>query len=82
MAETDLLETIELHLVEHRITPARFGRAVVRDPRFVFDLRAGRKPRKKMLTKVSAYLASLRHLFVNGVAQDEQQDRDDNGKPE
>jgi hypothetical protein len=29
---------------------------VVRDPRFVEDLRAGRKPRPRTMEKVSAYL--------------------------
>lgn len=59
MYKTDLLEKIEQHLLDQRISPARFGRVAVRDPRFVFDLRAGRKPRKKMLARVSAFLTKF-----------------------
>lgn len=55
--KSDLLEKIERHLLERPTTAARFGRAAVHDPRFVFDLRKGRKPRRKTRAKVSAYLA-------------------------
>lgn len=34
-----LLDKIERHLVEHRISATRFGRRAVGDPRFVLDLR-------------------------------------------
>lgn len=55
--DTQLLEQIEQYLVQAKLSPTRFGRIVVRDPRFVEDLRAGRKPRLRTLEKVSAYLA-------------------------
>jgi len=36
--------------------PTRFGRDVVGDPRFVFDLRNGRDPRPATVARVRAYL--------------------------
>ena len=38
------------------VAPTRFGREVVGDPRFVFDLRNGRDPRPQTVAKVRAYL--------------------------
>ena len=38
------------------MTPARFGREAVRDPRFVFDLRNGRDPGRRIARRVCAYL--------------------------
>ena len=35
---------------------ARFGREAMKDPRFVFDLRNGREPRKRTVERVRAYL--------------------------
>jgi 2,4-dienoyl-CoA reductase-like NADH-dependent reductase (Old Yellow Enzyme family) len=52
-----LLERIEKHLKSRRMPPTRFGRAVVGDPRFVFDLRDGREPRTATVERVLAYLA-------------------------
>lgn len=40
-----LLLRIERYLRRSRMKPTKFGRTVVRDPRFVFDLRQGREPR-------------------------------------
>jgi 2,4-dienoyl-CoA reductase-like NADH-dependent reductase (Old Yellow Enzyme family) len=54
--EAQLLEQIEQYLVRTQLSPTRFGRMVVHDPRFVEDLRAGRKPRLQTMEKVSAYL--------------------------
>jgi hypothetical protein len=51
-----LLERIEKHLKETHMSPSRFGRRAVGDPRFVMDLRAGRKPRLRTLRKVESYL--------------------------
>lgn len=53
----DLLEQIEVYLERARIAPSRFGRIVVGDPRFVDDLRQGRRPRRRTLERVQAYLA-------------------------
>lgn len=52
-----LLEWIESHLKDQRISATRFGRQAVGDPRFVLDLRNGRKPRRKTVARLEAYLA-------------------------
>lgn len=52
-----LLQRVEQHIKATRTPPTRFGRECVGDPRFVFDLRAGREPRSATVTKVERYLA-------------------------
>jgi hypothetical protein len=52
-----LLEWIESHLKDQQISATRFGRQAVGDPRFVLDLRNGRKPRRKTVARLEAYLA-------------------------
>ena len=52
----DLLPRIERYLRRTKMKPAVFGRAAVRDPRFVFDLRMGREPRIKTMRRVHAWL--------------------------
>lgn len=52
----DLLRRIERYLKRSRTSPTRFGREAVRDPRFVFDLRMGRMPRRQVERRVKAYL--------------------------
>ena len=47
---------IELHLRRSRMSPTRFGREVLDDPRFVFDLRRGREMREKTRARVRAWL--------------------------
>lgn len=54
-----LLDKIERHLVENRISATRFGRRAVGDPRFVLDLRKGRRPRRRTLERLSAYLGQF-----------------------
>jgi hypothetical protein len=54
-----LLRRIERHLRQSGTPPTRFGRDVVHDPRFVFDLRNGREPRPATATRVAAYLDAL-----------------------
>lgn len=49
---------VEKHLKTWRIPPTRFGRDVVGDPRFVFDLRDGREPRLRTERRVRAYIAT------------------------
>jgi hypothetical protein len=53
-----LLDRIECHLRESRMSATRFGRRAVGDPRFVLDLRLGRRPRRRTIEKVETYLAS------------------------
>lgn len=52
----ELLDRIERHLKETHISATRFGRRAVGDPRFVLDLRTGRRPRRRTLERVEAYL--------------------------
>lgn len=54
-----LLRRIERHLRASGTPPTRFGREVVHDPRFVFDLRNGREPRPATIAHVAAYLDRL-----------------------
>lgn len=51
-----LLRRIERHLDATGMPPTRFGRETVGDPRFVFDLRAGRVPRAETTRRVVAWL--------------------------
>lgn len=51
-----LLRRIERYLRKSRIAASRFGRLAARDPRFVFDLRLGRRPRRATIVRVSAWL--------------------------
>lgn len=52
----ELLERIEAHLRHTHMAATRFGRRAVGDPRFVLDLRMGRRPRRRTLGKVETYL--------------------------
>ncbi|MCA1654362.1 MAG: hypothetical protein LC656_09370 [Sphingomonadales bacterium] len=51
-----LLRDIERYIRNKDTTAARFGRDVVRDPRFVFDLRNGREPRPSTEARVRQFL--------------------------
>jgi len=51
-----LLRRIERYLALSKTTPTRFGREVMRDPRFVFDLRRGRRPNPTTLNRAAAWL--------------------------
>ena len=53
----NLLLTVERHLRCQSVAPSRFGREVAGDPRFVFDLRRGREPRKITRDRVLAFIA-------------------------
>jgi hypothetical protein len=53
----ELLEQIEAYIERVRIAPSRFGRMALGDPRFVDDLRSGRKPRRKTQERVQAFLS-------------------------
>ena len=55
-----LLAHVEKHLRHQGATPASFGRAAVGDPSFVFELRRGRDPRPRTVTKVLAYIEAHR----------------------
>lgn len=51
-----LLSEVEKFLRISKIPAARFGREVMHDPRFVFDLRKGREPRDRTINRVRAFL--------------------------
>lgn len=51
-----LLSEVEKFLRSNKIPAARFGREVMHDPRFVFDLRNGREPRDRTIHRVRAFL--------------------------
>ena len=51
-----LLHAIEKRLLAARMTPSRFGRLAVNDPRLVFDLRSGRELRGPTEARVRAFL--------------------------
>ena len=54
-----LLREVEKFLRATEVAPTRFGREVVGDPRFVFDLRNGREPRPQTDERVRAYLEAI-----------------------
>ena len=51
-----LLREVEQFLRLTNIPPARFGREVMGDPRFVFDLRNGREPRPRTIARIRRFL--------------------------
>ena len=51
-----LLNRIERFLAHTETAPTTFSRAATHDPRFVFDLRNGRRPRPATAARVHAWL--------------------------
>lgn len=51
-----LLRSVERFLHQTGMAPTRFGRAAVRDPRLVFDLRNGREPGERMKRRVEHFM--------------------------
>jgi 2,4-dienoyl-CoA reductase-like NADH-dependent reductase (Old Yellow Enzyme family) len=54
----ELLEQVESYLARTNVPPSTFGRMVIGDPRFVEDLRSGRKPRRGTQQRVREYLSA------------------------
>jgi hypothetical protein len=54
-----VLREVEKFLKRSETAPTRFGRDVVGDPRFVFDLRKGREPRPRTVARVRAFLEAV-----------------------
>ena len=52
----ELLEQVESYLARTKVPPSTFGRMALGDPRFVDDLRAGRRLRRKTQERVRCYL--------------------------
>lgn len=55
----ELLEQIESYLKTTGIPPSKFGRIAVGDPRFVGDLRMGRRPRRRTHERIRAFLGEV-----------------------
>ena len=55
-----LLREVESFLRQNDTAPTTFGREVMGDPRFVFDLRNGRDPRPSTVARVRAFLELAR----------------------
>ncbi|MBK5265312.1 MAG: hypothetical protein JJE34_08805 [Alphaproteobacteria bacterium] len=51
-----LLRSVERFLRQSGMAPTRFGRAAVRDPRLVFDMRNGREPGERMKRRVEHFM--------------------------
>lgn len=52
----DILDMIERFLEAHDMNPSAFGRQVMGDPNFVFDLRTGRDLRRSTEKKIRTYI--------------------------
>lgn len=53
-----LLRTIEIYLRRTGMTPTRFGRDAVQDPRLIHDMKRGREPGRVMTERVLAFIES------------------------
>ena len=51
-----LLQRIDRYIRLSDTSPSRFGRDAVGDPGFVFGLRNGREPRRRMMKRITTYL--------------------------
>ncbi|HEV2867084.1 MAG TPA: hypothetical protein VGX37_11275 [Allosphingosinicella sp.] len=51
-----LLLIVERYLRRSRLHPTRFGREAMGDPRFVFDLRNGRRPSPRTVARALAWI--------------------------
>lgn len=59
MTQTEqFLNEIESFLERTGMKPAAFGKAAVKDPSFVRDLRAGRSPSLALVDRVNEFMAS------------------------
>lgn len=52
-----LIQRIERHMRENRMSPTRFGREAIGDPNLVTQLRNGRELRARTLQRLIDYLA-------------------------
>lgn len=51
-----ILRSIEQYCVDHGVAPTMFGRAAVKDPRLVGDLRLGRQPKPETVNRIASYI--------------------------
>jgi hypothetical protein len=54
----ELLRRVEEFLKRSGMTPTRFGRQAVRDPRLVFDMRKGREPHRRLARRIADFIDS------------------------
>ncbi len=54
--DVPLIRSIERFLRENAMPPTLFGRRAMRDPRFVFDLRQGRQPGRRVQCKAEHFM--------------------------
>lgn len=52
----NILREVEKFLKVSNMPATTFGRQVMGDPRFVFDLRRGREPRDRTVVRIKTYL--------------------------
>lgn len=57
MTPEALRAEIERYLLITGMKPTRFGMEAARDPRFVFDLRDGREPRRATMQRVVEFMS-------------------------
>lgn len=69
--ERSLLQRIEAFLKETAMPPTVFGRAAVRDPRLVSDLRGGREPGAILKRRVEHFMNKWRAERVSECAETE-----------
>lgn len=60
-----LLKSIECHLRARRMSPTRFGREALGDPKFVLQLRDGREPRPRTVERVLRYIELNKHDYAS-----------------
>jgi 2,4-dienoyl-CoA reductase-like NADH-dependent reductase (Old Yellow Enzyme family) len=64
LTHANLVDAVNRHLEQERISPTAFGRKVARDPNLVFDLRGGRSPQLRLIERILAEI----HADNQGVA--------------
>ncbi|MGV3731332.1 MAG: hypothetical protein ACO1NN_11315 [Sphingopyxis sp.] len=69
--ERSLLQRIEAFLKESAMPPTVFGRAAVRDPRLVSDLRGGREPGARLKNRVEHFMNKWRAERMSDRAETE-----------
>ena len=56
-----LIRRIEQFLERANMTPTRFGREAVRDPRLISDMKNGRELRDETIARIQAWLDAQEH---------------------
>ena len=65
----EFLTEIEKYLDKHSIAPATFGRLIMGDPSFIFELREGRSPSLDTCARISRIISDPKsaHMFYRPV---------------